>query len=64
MMDKKIKEEFMKIKTGEEWNAFREKYKQVDFEFDHDMNQHFNDLIRSYATKEQLENPHIHYEAF
>ncbi|MCO7122035.1 hypothetical protein NIA71_08745 [Ihubacter massiliensis] len=64
MVNKKIKEEFMQIKTGEEWNAFREKYAPFDFVFDHDMDQHFNELVRSNATKEQLENPRIHYEAF
>lgn len=64
MINEKIKAEFMQIKTGEEWNEFREKYKSVDYDFDLEMKMHFNDLIRSYATKEQLENPHIHYEAF
>ncbi|NBI64929.1 hypothetical protein D3Z38_18280 [Clostridiales bacterium] len=64
MLTETIKREFMEIKTGEEWNAFREKYAPFDFKFDAEMNRRFNELARSWAPKRQLENPHIHYEAF
>lgn len=65
MIDKKIKEEFMQVKTGEEWNLFAKKYPDIKFsEIDEEMRQHFEDLVRSITPKEQLENPHIHYEVF
>ena len=65
MINKKIKEEFMQIKTGKEWNLFAKKYAGIKLsEFDEEMQQHMNELIRSTAPKEQLENPHLHYEAF
>lgn len=65
MIDKKIKEEFMQVKTGEEWNLFAKKYLDIKFsEIDEEMCQHFENLVRSITPKEQLENPQIHYEVF
>ncbi|MDO4170297.1 MAG: hypothetical protein Q4D45_10395 [Lachnospiraceae bacterium] len=58
-----MKKEFMSVKNGHEWNAFKKKYPHYTFEdVDKEMSEHFNELIRSVATKEMLDNPHIHYE--
>ena len=58
-----MKKELLEVRTGEEWNEFKERYPNVKFsEVDHEMKQHINSLIRSTATQEMLDNPSIHYE--
>lgn len=59
----KMKKDFMKVKNGYEWNKFKEKYHGHTLkDLDDEMREHFNEILRSNATKEMLENPHIHYE--
>lgn len=58
-----VKKELLEVKNGDEWNLYRVKYPDVLLtEIDLEMKKHINWLIRQGATKEQLENPHIHYE--
>ena len=60
----KMKKDFMKVKNGYEWNEFKERYPNYTFEdIDNEMKEHFNEILRGNATKEMLNNPHIHYEA-
>lgn len=58
-----MKKEFLEIQTGEQWNEFKERYPGIKFsEIDMDMKKHMNRLIKSMASQEEMDNPHIHYE--
>lgn len=59
----KMKRDFMNVKNGYEWNEFKEKYADYSLrDIDEEMRIHFNEILRSNAAKEMLENPHIHYD--
>lgn len=58
-----VKSEFMKVKSGEEWNEIRKKYPEfMVSDMDHEMKMHFNGIIRTMASQEQISNPDVHYE--
>lgn len=59
----KMKRDFTNVKNGYEWNEFKEKYADYSLrDIDEEMRIHFNEILRSNAAKEMLENPHIHYD--
>lgn len=49
--DKTFKEDFMKMKVGEDWNKLKEKYKEISkFQWDEEMEKHFNILVGKYSS--------------
>lgn len=49
--DKTFKEDFMKMKVGEDWNKLKEKYKDISrFKWDKEMEEHFNVLVGKYSS--------------
>lgn len=64
-MNKDIRDEFFKIRNGEEWNQFTAKYPDIKIrDLDNEMREHMNVIMLSAANKERLKNPNIHYEVF
>ncbi|MGN1155548.1 MAG: hypothetical protein ACI4TK_05190 [Agathobacter sp.] len=58
-----VKKEFMQVRNSEEWNEIREKYPEFRFDdMDHEMKMHMNKILSEMASKEQRDNPNIHYE--
>lgn len=51
--NKQFKEDFMTMQTGEDWNKLKEKYDDISkFQWDEDMEQHFNKLLGKYSKDE------------
>ena len=57
MIEKEIKEDFLKISNGNEWNEFMKKYKgKIEpKEFDNEMNEHLKKFLDKYKKEENFD---------
>lgn len=58
-----VKQAFMKMETGKDWEALKTKYPGMHFsDMDMEMKMHMNAVLKRMAMPDQLESPQIHYE--
>lgn len=57
MIDKNIKKDLLKIKTGEDWNIFTKKYKNKInmIDWDDEMKKHFSSFLINLKEKEHYD---------
>ena len=52
IFNEEFKKDFLNMQRGEDWNNLKEKYNVDKYEWDKEMTEHFENLLKKYSSPE------------